>query len=192
MLGQPISMLIPEVVGFKLTGKLREGVTATDLVLTVTEMLRAEGRGRQVRRVLRRRPRPPAAGRPRDHRQHGARIRRDLRLLPDRRRDPGLPALHRPRRRASRWSRPTPRRRACGATSRRPRPGLHRHAGARPGRRRAVASPAPSARRTAWRCRGGRLLQAGDELERSVRRRARRASASRSTAPTTISATATW
>ncbi|HEX4271732.1 MAG TPA: aconitase family protein, partial [Rhizomicrobium sp.] len=40
MLGQPISMLIPEVVGFKLTGKLREGVTATDLVLTVTQMLR--------------------------------------------------------------------------------------------------------------------------------------------------------
>src|SRR5215218_2933359 len=40
MLGQPISMLIPEVIGFKLTGKLREGVTATDLVLTVTQMLR--------------------------------------------------------------------------------------------------------------------------------------------------------
>ena len=43
MLGQPISMLIPEVVGFKLTGKLREGATATDLVLTVTEMLRKKG-----------------------------------------------------------------------------------------------------------------------------------------------------
>ena len=43
MLGQPISMLIPEVVGFRLTGKLREGVTATDLVLTVTEMLRKHG-----------------------------------------------------------------------------------------------------------------------------------------------------
>ncbi|MGA7711240.1 MAG: aconitate hydratase AcnA [Rhizomicrobium sp.] len=43
MLGQPISMLIPEVVGFKLTGKLREGVTATDLVLTVTQMLRKQG-----------------------------------------------------------------------------------------------------------------------------------------------------
>ncbi|KFC50908.1 hypothetical protein DK37_03740 [Halomonas sp. SUBG004] len=40
MLGQPVSMLIPEVIGFKLTGKLREGITATDLVLTVTEMLR--------------------------------------------------------------------------------------------------------------------------------------------------------
>jgi aconitate hydratase len=43
MLGQPISMLIPEVVGFKLHGSLREGATATDLVLTVTEMLRKKG-----------------------------------------------------------------------------------------------------------------------------------------------------
>jgi aconitate hydratase len=43
MLGQPISMLIPEVVGFRLTGELRDGVTATDLVLTVTEMLRRMG-----------------------------------------------------------------------------------------------------------------------------------------------------
>ena len=43
MLGQPTSMLIPEVVGFKLTGKLKEGTTATDLVLTVTEMLRTRG-----------------------------------------------------------------------------------------------------------------------------------------------------
>src|SRR6201989_508164 len=43
MLGQPISMLIPEIVGFRLTGKLREGVTATDLVLTVTQMLRKKG-----------------------------------------------------------------------------------------------------------------------------------------------------
>jgi aconitate hydratase len=43
MLGQPVSMLIPEVVGFKLTGALQEGITATDLVLTVTQMLRAKG-----------------------------------------------------------------------------------------------------------------------------------------------------
>ncbi|WP_339845976.1 aconitate hydratase AcnA [uncultured Halopseudomonas sp.] len=43
MLGQPVSMLIPEVVGFKLSGKMREGMTATDLVLTVTQMLRAQG-----------------------------------------------------------------------------------------------------------------------------------------------------
>jgi len=43
MLGQPITMLIPHVIGFKLTGKLKEGATATDLVLTVTEMLRNRG-----------------------------------------------------------------------------------------------------------------------------------------------------
>jgi len=43
MLGQPVSMLIPEVVGFKMTGELGEGVTATDLVLTATQMLRARG-----------------------------------------------------------------------------------------------------------------------------------------------------
>jgi aconitate hydratase len=43
MLGQPVSMLIPEVVGYKLTGKLREGTTATDLVLTVTQALRKKG-----------------------------------------------------------------------------------------------------------------------------------------------------
>ncbi|MFN3075786.1 MAG: aconitate hydratase AcnA [Alphaproteobacteria bacterium] len=43
MLGQPVSMLIPEVVGFKLIGQVREGVTATDLVLTVTQMLRKKG-----------------------------------------------------------------------------------------------------------------------------------------------------
>jgi len=43
MLGQPISLLIPEVVGFQFTGQLREGITATDLVLTVTQMLRKHG-----------------------------------------------------------------------------------------------------------------------------------------------------
>jgi len=43
MLGQPVTMLIPDVIGFKVTGQLREGVTATDLVLTVTQMLRKKG-----------------------------------------------------------------------------------------------------------------------------------------------------
>jgi len=43
MLGQPVSMLIPEVVGFKLTGTLQDGITATDLVLRIVEMLRAQG-----------------------------------------------------------------------------------------------------------------------------------------------------
>src|SRR5471030_2737497 len=43
MLGQPLTMLLPEVICFKLTGELREGVTATDLVLTITQMLRKKG-----------------------------------------------------------------------------------------------------------------------------------------------------
>src|SRR4029434_1619154 len=43
MLGQTVSMLLPQVVGFRMTGALPEGSTATDLVLTVTEMLRAKG-----------------------------------------------------------------------------------------------------------------------------------------------------
>tara|TARA_B100001245_G_C22893525_1_gene430729 strand:+ start:3282 stop:5963 length:2682 start_codon:yes stop_codon:yes gene_type:complete len=43
MLGQPISMIIPEVIGFKLTGKIKEGITATDLVLTIVDMLRKKG-----------------------------------------------------------------------------------------------------------------------------------------------------
>src|SRR4029077_2906839 len=43
MLGQPVSMLVPQVVGFKLSGSLQEGATATDLVLTVTEHLRRKG-----------------------------------------------------------------------------------------------------------------------------------------------------
>ena len=73
MLGQPVSMLIPQVVGVRLRNQLREGSTATDLVLTVTEMLRKKRRRRQVRRVLRPRTAQPAAGRSRHHRQHGAR-----------------------------------------------------------------------------------------------------------------------
>jgi aconitate hydratase len=54
MLGQPISMLIPQVVGFRLTGRLPEGATATDLVLVIVETAAQARRGRQVRRVLRR------------------------------------------------------------------------------------------------------------------------------------------
>ena len=73
MLGQPMSMLIPHVVGFKLDGELPEGATATDLVLTVTADAAQARRRRQVRRVLRPRRPEPAAGRPRDDRQHVAR-----------------------------------------------------------------------------------------------------------------------
>ena len=52
MLGQPVTMLIPEVIGFRLNGELREGVTATDLVLQITADAAQERRGREVRRVL--------------------------------------------------------------------------------------------------------------------------------------------
>ena len=81
MLGQPVSMLIPQVVGFKLTGKLREGATATDLVLTVTEALRKLGVvGKFVEfygpgiAELPLATAPPSA--------HGPRVRRDLRHFP--------------------------------------------------------------------------------------------------------------
>ena len=92
MLGQPVTMLIPQVIGFKLTGSLTPGATATDLVLTVTETAAQARRGGQVRRILRRRPGEPAAGRPRHHRQHVARIRQHLRDLSDRRGDAALSA----------------------------------------------------------------------------------------------------
>ena len=96
MLGQPLSMVLPEVIGFKLTGKLKEGVTATDLVLTVTEMLRKRGVvGKFVEFFG---PGLDASDhrRPRHARQHGAGIRRDLRLLADRRRHHPLPQGHQP------------------------------------------------------------------------------------------------
>ena len=118
MLGQPVTMLIPQVIGFRLTGSLQPGATATDLVLTVTEMLRKKGVVDKFVEYLRRRPREPAARGSRHDRQHGAGIRQHLRHLPDRRRDAALPrALGPPGASRSRSSRPTPRRRACGATT---------------------------------------------------------------------------
>ena len=84
MLGQPIYMLIPEVVGFKLTGKLAEGCTATDLVLRVTEMLRAHGVVGKFVEFFGPGLDDDAARQPRDDREHGARVRRDDGLLPRR------------------------------------------------------------------------------------------------------------
>ena len=68
MLGQPVSMLIPQVVGVKLTGKLPEGATATDLVLTVTEMLRKKGVVGKFVEFFGDGLARAAARRPRDHR----------------------------------------------------------------------------------------------------------------------------
>ena len=53
MLGQPLYMLMPEVVGFELTGEMQPATTATDLVLTVTQILRKARCRRQIRRILR-------------------------------------------------------------------------------------------------------------------------------------------
>ena len=100
MLGQPVSMLIPQVVGFRLDGELPEGATATDLVLTVTEMLRKKGVVGKFVEFFGAGLADAAARRPRDDRQHGPGVRRDLRDLPDRRRDAPLPAVHRPADRA--------------------------------------------------------------------------------------------
>ena len=85
MLGQPVTMLVPDVIGFKLTGKLNEGMTSTDLVLARHGDLAEKGRRRQVRRVLRRGSFESRRRRPRDDRQHVAGIRLDRRDLPDRR-----------------------------------------------------------------------------------------------------------
>ena len=82
MLGQPVSMLIPEVIGFRLEGRLPEGATATDLVLTVTELLRRKGVVGKFVRILRAGPRQSGSGRSSDHREHVARVRGHLRNLP--------------------------------------------------------------------------------------------------------------
>ena len=118
MLGQPVYFLTPDVVGVNLTGQLREGVTATDLVLTITEMLRKEkvvgkfveffGEGTAL----------AVADRPRDDRQHGAGIRRHHGLLPGRRSNHRLLQRHRPHQGEIDAFEATSRRRACSACRR--------------------------------------------------------------------------
>jgi aconitate hydratase len=147
MLGQPLYMLMPEVVGFELTGELAPGATATDLVLTVTEILRREGwwasssssSGRAYRDV---------AGRPGDDRQHGARVRRDDGLLPDRRRDARLLARTGRTPKRSTWSNVH---QGAGLfrTDDAPPPELHQDAVAGSGLRSSRRWPGPSGRRTA-------------------------------------------
>ena len=139
MLGQPVSMLIPQVVGFKLNGKLPEGATATDLVLTVTQMLRKKGVVGKFVEFFGAGLAEPAARRPRDDRQHGARVRRDVRHLPGRRRDARATCALTGRRRSStsRSSRRTARSRGCSTTTDAPEADYTRHARARPRHRRA-------------------------------------------------------
>ena len=71
LLGQPIIMLIPEVIGFWLHGRLPEGATATDLVLTVVQMLRKRASSKSLSSSMAR-GFQLEPGRPRDDRQHGA------------------------------------------------------------------------------------------------------------------------
>ncbi len=82
MLDQPMFFLLPQVVGFKLTGALPEGATATDLVLVATEMLRKKGVVEKFVEFYGPRREQVEPGRPRHDCQHGTRVRRDLRLLP--------------------------------------------------------------------------------------------------------------
>ena len=173
MLGQPVSMLIPRVVGFKLTGAIPAGVTATDVVLTITEHAAQARRRRQVRRVLRRRRRLGAAGQPRHDRQHEPGVRLDRRDVPDRRRHPRLPAPHRPQRRAaSPSSRRTPSCRSSGTTP--PASPCSASTSSSTCRRSSRRSPARSARRTAScsrrrrpSSRGPAQLRERDDLGRS-------------------------
>ncbi len=95
-LGQPLYMLMPEVIGFELTGEMQSAVTATDVVLTVTQILRKEGVGRKIRGVLR----VPGVTKMKlaDRAtigKHGPRIRRDDRLFSGRCRNLEFSASHR-------------------------------------------------------------------------------------------------
>ena len=152
MLGQPVSMLIPQVVGFRLTGELPEGATATDLVLTVTQMLRERGVVSKFVEFYGPGLAEPAARRPRDDRQHVARVRRDVRDLPGRRRDAALPRVHRPPGASGwSWSRPTAARRGCSTSRGSEEPVYSDTLELDLGDGRARRWPGRSARRTAWR-----------------------------------------
>ena len=187
MLGQPVSMLIPRVVGFKLSGDLPEGSTATDLVLTITEMLRKHGVvGKFVEFYG-----PGVSVLPLANRATIGNMSPEfgstIAVFPideqtvDYLRSPAAP------RSSSRWSRPTPRSRASGTT---PTPSRATPRGSsstsRPSCRR---SPARSARRTASR--SPRLpRRVRDGPGRLHRRQGRRRRPSASTGRSSRSATA--
>jgi hypothetical protein len=164
MLGQPIAMLIPDVVGVRLTGALREGVTATDLVLTVTQMLRKKGVvGKFVEFFGSPTARPSPTWPP-----NTARPAASSRWTRRRSAICGCPGATST---ASTWCANGARRRACGATPRRPipcspmwwsliSPLSSRRSPGRSGRRtgcRCRTSAPPSAGtspRARWACRG--------------------------------------
>ena len=146
MLGQPVSMLIPQVVGFKLTGKLPEGATATDLVLTITEMLRKEGVvGKFVEFYgpgLHDLPLADRATIANMAPEYGA----TCGIFPSTRKRCATCASAGAARSRSRWSRPTARSRAC-STRRTPEPDTRTtwtrsgDGGTEPGRAQAAAGP---------------------------------------------------
>ena len=191
MLGQPISMLIPEVDRLQAHRQAAGGRDRDRPRAHRHADAAQEGRGRQVRRVLRPRPQRHDGRRPRHHRQHGARIRRDLRLLPDRRRDDRLSHDHEPHRRARRPRRGLRQGAGHVAHRRDARSGLHRHARTRSRRRAALAGrpEAPAGPRDARHVEGA---SSSAPWRRSSARPPSSASASRSMAPISTSATATW
>ena len=138
-----------------LTGRLPEGVTATDLVLTVTQMLRKKGVVGKFVEFFGAGPLAPVAGGPGDHRQHGAGIRRHLRLLPGRQGHARLSQGDRPRRRPHRPGRGLRQGAGHVPRGRHARSGVHRHAGARSRHRRALdrRAEAPAGPRRALPCR---------------------------------------
>ena len=128
MLGQPLSMLLPEVVGFKLKGQLKEGVTATDLVLTVTQMLRKQGVvGKFVEFFGPGLDNLSVADKATIGNMAPG-IRCHLRLFPGRCRNHRLSQdLGRAPAQGWRWSPPTPRRKACSVLPNRPIRSLPKH-----------------------------------------------------------------
>ena len=192
MLGEAISMLVPQVVGFRLHGALPEGATATDLVLTVTQILRQTGVVGKFVEYFGHGLAGLPARRPGHDREHVAGVRRHLRLLPGGRRDAPLPAPHRPQRGEGGARRgllqgeralARPRRAADVLPGRRARP-LHRRAVDR--RAPAPTGPDPADGRRATpsrrRCRrsaseratAGSTRRARSRWTRATRRRSRR------------------
>ena len=155
MLGEPLSMLVPQVVGLPAERAAARGHDRDRPRAHRDRAAAPDRRRRQVRRVLRRGRLEPHGRRPRDAREHVARVRRDVRLLPGRRADARLPAPDRARRRSrSRSSRRTAAR-TCSGTSRTSIPSTRRWSSST-STTSSRRSPGRAARRTACRSRGRR------------------------------------
>ena len=191
MLGQPYSMVLPEVIGVRFNGKLKEGVTATDLVLTVTQMLRKRGVVGKFVEFFGPGLAEPDDRRPRHARQHVAGIRRDLRLLPDRRRHHPLSARHRPPGRRVALVAAYAKAQGMYRTKTTPDPVFTDVLKLELSLDRAVAGR-PEAPAGPRRAQGGQDRLRRSRWTRSSTRAARWTSACRSKAASTRSATATW